>query len=170
MFYPSKMATIISLVVLLRCCYGIVRALLGHCYGVLLWYCYGVVFSVLFLSLESAVSSLGLGPATPPNNSIMKRLSGLVSGLNSVETMQKSVINAFSLKYSGFSKTYRKLCLPSLFFQRWLLVGLKFRMITCRVWEYKFMGCLRVFLSTLHSSTVSSSYSRFWQIWKRSFF
>lgn len=30
----------------------------------------------------------------------VKRLSGLMSALNSMETMQKSVMNAFALKYS----------------------------------------------------------------------
>ena len=56
-----------------------------------------------YVNSESVGSSLVLGSSPPSNSGGMKRVgmgSGLVSGLNSVDTMQKSVMNAFSLKYS----------------------------------------------------------------------
>ena len=49
---------------------------------------------------DSPGTSLGALSVTVVSPSPTKRLSGLMSALNSVETMQKSVMNAFALKYS----------------------------------------------------------------------
>ena len=49
----------------------------------------------------SSDSSLALTPGTSTSSSgIQKRPMGMMPGLNSMDTMQKSVMNAFSLKYS----------------------------------------------------------------------
>lgn len=47
----------------------------------------------------SSDSSLVLTPGTATSSGIQKRPMGLMPGLNSMDTMQKSVMNAFSLKY-----------------------------------------------------------------------
>lgn len=122
---------------------------------------------------EPVVPSLGLLPGTPTNTGLMKRLAGLVPGLNSLETMQKSVLNAFSLKYSQFlnnsskrAETFLHLS-KTIYFQKWLLADLRFPMTTFRVWGSRFMECPPGFPSTLPSSTTNSSSNRFWPIWKK---
>ena len=48
--------------------------------------------------VDTPTSSLSLGGLH--STAGVKRLSGIMSALNSMETMQKSVMNAFALKYS----------------------------------------------------------------------
>lgn len=65
------------------------------------------LFITCAAALESPLEALAASTATPTSsggNTVMKRAtSSLFPGLSSMETMQKSVLNAFSLKYSKLS-------------------------------------------------------------------
>lgn len=47
------------------------------------------------------MTSLGFSPSTSTTSCVGPGMMKRVPGLSSMETMQKSVMNAFSLKYSG---------------------------------------------------------------------
>lgn len=59
-----------------------------------------MTWALLYLSDTPTSLSLVGGLHSSVNVAGVKRLSGLMSALNSMETMQKSVMNAFALKYS----------------------------------------------------------------------
>ena len=54
----------------------------------------------LFYSDGSSMAINCSAPAMGSSSSPSKRFTDLISALNSTETMQKSVMNAFALKYS----------------------------------------------------------------------
>ena len=61
---------------------------------------YAHELSFTYFPPDSPGATLSLGPGIPTSSGLMKRVTGLVPGLSSIEIMQKSVMNAFSLKYS----------------------------------------------------------------------
>ena len=94
----------------------------------------------------------------------VRRISGLMSALNSMETMQKSVMNAFALKYSEFHNNAMSIgespppSLPPM--QRLPPAVQKCRMTICSIWVFRCMVCLQGFHFTLHYSTHNSNSSK----------
>ena len=120
---------------------------------------------------ESLASPLDMSPSDEPS----PKRSKYSYPINSMETMQRSVLNAFALKYSKQPTcTVPHMCnvvdcLINSFFvtQRWLLVALIYHTTTWRILGYRFMACQLVYHSIHHCSTLNHNYSKYWLTLRR---
>ena len=100
-------------------------------------------------------------PNTVPSASPSKKFTDLISALNSTETMQKSVMNAFALKYSKTASS--TVCVVYLFVvlvQKFQLGVQRYHMIPFKILVCRFMGCHLGSPFTLLCCTTSSSCNR----------